>query len=249
MPLDGTYCQRVLAGRLPNLIPDVRGDERAASLPITEAAGVGAFASVPLTFSDGRLYGPLCAASHDTKPGLGYRELLVAAVEARDAYTGDHSRAVVEHAVTVARRLGLSEAEAADIEHVALLHDIGKIAVPDAILNKPGSLTIEEWDVMRGHPLASEELIGNVPGLGHLAPSLRAEHERWDGGGYPDGLAGEAIPMASRITFVCDAYHAMTSDRPYRDALPLAEARRELRDNAGSQFDPRVVAALLDAVE
>lgn len=283
MPLEETYCQRVLAARLPNLIPDVRGDDRAASLPVTDGAGVGAFASVPLTFSDGRVYGTLCAASHDPKPSLGYRELqflhvfarivadqlereeleetarclerqaaaaaaLVAAVEARDAYTGDHSRAVVEHAVAVARHLGLSEHDVADAEHVALLHDIGKIGVPDAILRKPCALTDDEWEVMRRHPLTSEELIGNVPGLGHLAPALRAEHERWDGKGYPDGLAGEGIPVASRIAFVCDAYHAMRSDRPYRRALSEEEAHAELGRESGAHFCPASAQALLEVL-
>jgi HD-GYP domain-containing protein (c-di-GMP phosphodiesterase class II) len=129
---------------------------------------------------------------------------------------------------------------------VAMLHDIGKIAVPDTILGKPGSLTEEEWQVMRSHSESGEELIRNTPGLEHLAPAIRAEHERWDGGGYPDGLAGEGIPLVSRITFVCDAYHAMTSDRPYRSALPEDEARAELEAGAGTQFCPRCATALLD---
>lgn len=151
---------------------------------------------------------------------------LVAAVEARDSYTGGHSQAVVGHAMAVAHHLGLAEQELVDVEHVALLHDIGKIAIPDAILNKPGALTAEEWEIMRQHPVSSDRLIRNVPGLDHLGPAIRAEHERWDGTGYPDGLAGEGIPLPSRITLACDAYHAMTSDRPYRPALPEAQSAR-----------------------
>jgi HD-GYP domain-containing protein (c-di-GMP phosphodiesterase class II) len=108
-----------------------------------------------------------------------------------------------------------------------MLHDIGKIAIPDAILQKRGPLTDEEWKIMRTHPISSERLIRNVPGLAHLAPAIRGEHERWDGHGYPDGLAGDHISLASRITFVCDAYNAMTTDRPYRHALPAAQAQAE----------------------
>ena len=111
---------------------------------------------------------------------------------------------------------------------MALLHDIGKVGVPDAILQKPGRLSGPEWDVMREHPSIGAEIVGAIGSLSHLASSVRAEHERWDGGGYPDGLAGEAVPLASRICFVCDAWHAMTSDRPYRRALTTEQARVEI---------------------
>jgi GAF domain-containing protein len=281
LPLEATYCQRVLDGRLPNVIPDVRADDRAASLPITALGNVGAFVSVPLRFSDGRLYGTLCAASHDARTDLGYRELqfllvfarmvsdtlerkqlqqgvlegqlqkasittLIAALDARDSYTSEHSEAVVGHAIAVARHIGLSEDEAAEVGHVALLHDIGKIAIPDAILNKSGPLSDSEWTVMRTHPIRSATLVSSVPGLAHLAPAVRAEHERWDGMGYPDGLKGEQIPLASRITFVCDAYHAMTSDRPYRSALSREHACKEIADGRGSQFCPQAADAFLE---
>ena len=280
VPADQTYCQQILTGRLPNVNPDVRGDDRASSLPITGVDDVGAFTSVPLRFSDGRLYGTLCAASHSSKPSLGYRELqllhvfariiadqlerdeiqgrtqrleaqasaastLIAAVDARDSYTEEHSQAVVAHAGAVARELGLSPAGVQDVELVALLHDIGKIAMPDAILQKNGPLTPEEWEVMRSHPISSEQLISNVPQLSHLAPVIRAEHECWDGSGYPDGLAGEEIPLASRITLVCDAYHAMTSDRPYRGAVSDEQAKTRIRQGSGTQFCPISAQALL----
>ena len=136
----------------------------------------------------------------------------------------------------------------AQIRQVALLHDIGKIAVPDAILSKPGALTDEEWQIMRTHPIAGDRIVAETPGLEHLGPMLRAEHERWDGTGYPDGLVGEAIPLQSRITFVCDAYHAMTSDRPYRNALPDETAREQITAGAGTQFCPTSAQALLDIV-
>ncbi len=170
---------------------------------------------------------------------------LVAAMEARDRYTGDHARAVVAHASRVARGLGLDTDERFAAERVALLHDIGKIAVPDAILHHPGPLDDAQWAVMRTHSTISERIVASIPELARLAPAVRAEHERWDGGGYPDGLEGEAIPVYSRIAFVCDAYHAMTSDRPYRARMSSAAARAELRRCAGTQFDPRVVDALL----
>jgi hypothetical protein len=284
MPLEQTYCQRILDGRLPNLIPDVRADDRAASLPITEAANVGAFVSVPLTLSDGSLYGTICAGSHEAKLGLGYRDLqflhvfarmiadqvereqleasarglelqaaaartLIAAVQARDAYTGDHSAAVVEYALAAARALDLSDREITEVEQVALLHDIGKISISDAILRKEGQLTDAEWEIMRTHPACSERLIRDVPGLGHLGRAIRAEHERWDGQGYPDGLAGEEIPLASRLTLVCDAYHAMVSDRPYRRALGPGAARAEIVANTGTQFCPTAAGALLEVLD
>jgi HD-GYP domain-containing protein (c-di-GMP phosphodiesterase class II) len=176
-------------------------------------------------------------------------QTLIAAVEARDAYTGEHSRNVVAHAGSVARKLGLSDSEVAEVEQVAMLHDIGKLAVPDTILSKPGPLDEQEWETMRSHSISGEELICNTPGLSHLAPAIRAEHERWDGSGYPDGLSKDRIPLASRITFVCDAYHAMTSDRPDRAALTPDAARAEIKAGAGTQFCPASAAALLEILE
>jgi hypothetical protein len=283
-PLRQTYCHRVLKGRLPNLIPDVRAEDRASALPVTRAVNVEAFASVPIRFSDGRLYGTLCAASHEPKFTLGYRDLqflhafarmvadilereslvqeahrleiesaalttLVSAIDARDWYTGGHSRDVVEHAGTVAVRLGLSDLEVTEVEQVALLHDVGKIAIPDRILSKPGPLTEGEWEVMRSHPVKGEQLVRDTRALAHLASAVRAEHERWDGHGYPDGLAAGKIPIASRVTFVCDAYDAMTSDRPYRSALTRAAARAELDAGIGSQFCPNSTSTFLAVLD
>ncbi len=171
---------------------------------------------------------------------------LLAAVNARDSYTALHSREVVTLARGVARRLDLDEAQASVVEHIALLHDLGKIAIPDAILRKPGPLTNHEQTLMRQHPVVGAQILASMPELAHLAPAVRAEHERWDGGGYPDGLAGEQIPIASRIALVCDAYHAMTSNRPYRRAMSAAAARDEIRREAGAQFCPYASAALLE---
>ncbi len=135
-----------------------------------------------------------------------------------------------------------------DLRLGAVFHDIGKIAVPEAILNKPGPLTPEERAVIERHTLVGERILAPVEFLAGVCRLVRHEHERWDGGGYPDGLAGEAIPLGARVIFACDALHAMTSDRPYRRALPAAIAHAELRRHAGTQFDPRVVAALLAEV-
>ena len=174
----------------------------------------------------------------------GVRTLL-AALQARDFYTSSHSRQVVGLALAVARRLGLDPQATRDVEQVALLHDIGKVGIPDAILQKQGPLDADEWRLMRQHPIVGEHIIAGTPGLSALAPSIRAEHERWDGGGYPDGLAGEQIPLASRITLACDALNAMTNDRPYRAAMTLERAECELESCAGTQFDPQIIEALL----
>jgi HD-GYP domain-containing protein (c-di-GMP phosphodiesterase class II) len=147
--------------------------------------------------------------------------------------------------VAVARRLGLDEAQVQEVEQVAVLHDIGKVAVPDSVLQKAGPLSDSEWELMRQHPGVGERIVASLQTLSHLARPIRAEHERYDGSGYPDGLAGDRIPIASRITLACDAFHAMTSTRPYRAAMSEREARAELRAHAGTQFDPDVVEALL----
>jgi len=159
-----------------------------------------------------------------------------------------HSREVVMLARGVARRLGLGETLTSEVEHIALLHDLGKIAVPDAILRKAGPLTSHEQTLMRQHRVVGAEILASMPELAHLAAGVRAEHERWDGGGYPDGLAGQEIPIVSRIALVCDAYHAMTSHRPYRRAMSAAAARDEIGREAGAQFCPHAAAALLEVL-
>jgi HD-GYP domain-containing protein (c-di-GMP phosphodiesterase class II) len=145
----------------------------------------------------------------------------------------------------VALELGWTRSQAALLRQAVVLHDVGKIGLPDEILRKPSALTEEDWATVREHPLIGERILRTVPGLEAVATAVRHEHERWDGEGYPDGLAGEDIPLASRITLVCDAFHAMTSDRPYRAALPREEALAELTRHAGTQFDPAVVTALI----
>jgi diguanylate cyclase (GGDEF)-like protein/putative nucleotidyltransferase with HDIG domain len=173
---------------------------------------------------------------------------LAEALNERDRYTGEHSEEVVDLVAGVARGLGLNDQEVARIKMAALLHDIGKVAIPDGILNKPGKLDEEEWKLMREHPVIGERILRAIPGMGSVARIVRHEHERFDGAGYPDGLSGEDIPIGSRIILACDAYHAMTSDRPYRKAMPHAEAIRELGKNAGTQFDPQVTEILIGAL-
>ena len=170
---------------------------------------------------------------------------LVSALAERDRYTGDHSESVVDVAARVAEALAVPPAEIELIRRAALLHDIGKVGVPDQVLHKPGPLDDGEWDLMREHPAIGERILRATPGMGQVAKMVRHEHERWDGAGYPDGLSGQAIPLGSRIILACDAYHAMTSDRPYRRAMSHAEAIAELSAGAGTQFDPHVVEALV----
>jgi HD-GYP domain-containing protein (c-di-GMP phosphodiesterase class II) len=167
-----------------------------------------------------------------------------------DEYTGAHSQGVVSLSVAIADELGLGDEQRRLVEFGALLHDVGKIGVPKEIVNKPGILTDEEWGVMRGHTIAGQRMLDRVGGtLKEVGEVVRASHECWDGSGYPDGLAGEAIPLAARIVCAADAFSAMTTDRPYRAARDREYAIAELRAQAGRQFDPRVAAATITVVE
>lgn len=175
--------------------------------------------------------------------------LLGDVIEADDAYTGRHTRHVVDLVLAVGEELDLSPEERRDTEFVALLHDVGKIRVPKEILNKPGPLDDDERAIVQTHAAEGERMLATVGGLlGGVGGFVRSCHEYWDGNGYPDGIAGEQIPLVSRVVSVCDAYSAMTTDRPYRQALPESEAIAELRRCSGTQFDPRVVDAFLRIV-
>ncbi len=171
--------------------------------------------------------------------------LLGDVVEADDAYTGSHSRGVVELSLGVADKLGLDLGRRRDVEFAALLHDVGKIAVPKEIVNKPGPLDDEEWKIMHRHTIEGEEMLKRVGGvLTQVGRIVRSSHEHYDGSGYPDGLAGDEIPIEARIVTCCDAFSAMTTTRSYRKAMPLEAAIAELRACSGTQFDPDVAAAL-----
>jgi putative nucleotidyltransferase with HDIG domain len=176
-------------------------------------------------------------------------EALGRLLDLRDSYTASHSGEVGPLCATVGRHLGLAAPALRDLDTGARLHDLGKIGVPDVILNKPGPLSAAEWDVLRRHPIWGAEALRLVPGTDTVAAIVRAHHERWDGAGYPDGLSGDAIPLAARIIAVADAWHAMTSDRSYRRALDAEHARQELVDGAGSQFDEGVAGAFLELLD
>jgi diguanylate cyclase (GGDEF)-like protein len=170
---------------------------------------------------------------------------LASALGERDRYTGDHSDSVVDLAAKVGQTLALDGPEIARLRTAALLHDIGKLGIPDEILHKEGPLDDREWEIMRQHPVIGERILRAIPGMGAIARVVRHEHERWDGKGYPDAISGEEIPIEARIILACDAYHAMVSDRPYRKAMSQGDAMHELTSNAGTQFDPEVAGALV----
>ncbi len=176
-------------------------------------------------------------------------EALANALEANDEYTSTHARWITDLSLRVGRELGLDDRTLKHLELGALLHDIGKIGIPSDVLAKPGRLTAQERRLVQTHPELGERIIAPIARLQPVRPIVRHCHERWDGRGYPDGLAGEEIPLEARIIFVCDAYHAMTTDRPYRRRLSRHEALRRLREGAGSQFDPRIVEVALRVLE
>ena len=172
--------------------------------------------------------------------------LLSDVLEFEDEYTAQHSRSVVDLVNAVADELGVVPDERQELEFAAMLHDVGKISIPKEILHKPASLTDREFEIIKHHTIEGQFMLDRVGGLlARVGEVVRSCHERWDGQGYPDGLAGEQIPIAARIVFACDAYNAMTTDRPYRSAMPHEAAVAELRANTGTQFDPKIVTALI----
>ena len=168
---------------------------------------------------------------------------LANAVEARDAYTGKHAERVAAYGLEIAAAVGMKLADDPQIEFGFLLHDVGKVAIPDAILFKPERLSPEEEALMRRHTVIGADIVADIDFLGSARDVIRFHHERWDGTGYPDGLGGEEIPLAARVFSVADALDAITTDRPYRPGRPLAEARADIVRMSGTQFDPAVVAA------
>jgi diguanylate cyclase (GGDEF)-like protein len=203
--------------------------------------------------ADARLY-----ASRDGRPRgsattieerLSWAATLAQAVDLRMSAGHEHSRAVADWAVEIAATLGWRPEMLGTLRIAAMLHDVGKVTIPDRILSKRGELTDEEFETVKGHSIAGAELVARVEGLAMIVPWIRHTHERFDGSGYPDGLAGEAIPQASRILLVADAFDAITSDRPYRRGRPPEEARRELQAGAGTQFDPVCVEAMLELLD
>ena len=227
-----------VAGLEPGQRPEALLAAASSALELARAAGG----------SQATMFSPGASEAGQDPTDLGRGSVIAAlasALEERDRYTGEHSESVVDLTARVGDALAISGEEIGQIRTAALLHDIGKLGVPDEILHKPAKLDEREWEIMRQHPVIGERILRAIPGFGAIARMVRHEHERWDGGGYPDRLAGTAIPIGSRIILACDAYHAMTSNRPYRQAMPHAEAMAELTGNAGTQLDPDVVEALV----
>ncbi len=256
MPMMGLtsffWDHRVLVGvnlfgaALVFALPVITGDARDASSAL--------IITLPALIAVALLAGGLAARFNTMRLAERSRykatiEALSTALTARDGYTGSHSQETLGLVNAICEELRLSPSACEYIADVALLHDIGKIGIPNEILHEPGKLSDEQWEVMKQHPVIGERIVVTVPGLEEVARAIRHEHERWDGGGYPDGLKAGEIPLASRIVLVCDAFHAMTSDRPYRRAMSVDDARLELSRNAGTQFDPTVVGALLHVLD
>ena len=200
-----------------------------------------------LQLADERMY----ARKHGRSGGARAqaRDVLVHTMQVKQPHLDEHSTHVAQLAVRVARRLGLHGEDLDEIGRAAELHDVGKVGIPDAILNKPGPLNADEWDFIHQHTILGERILSAAPALRPVARIVRATHERWDGRGYPDGLRGEQVPLGARVVAVCDAYQAMIADRAYRTALGRRIAFRELRAGAGTQFDPAVVDAFLAEID
>jgi len=217
------------------------------------SAPVAALATLPLL----GLLAVFARERHQRLEGLvelntayrGTALVLADVIEADDWYTGEHSKSVVGLAVELAEALGLETEQRRNVEFAALLHDVGKIAIPKEIVNKPGSLTRDEWTIIKTHTVEGQKMLDRVGGfMRNVGQIVRCHHEHWDGSGYPDGLIGEDIPLESRIIACADAWNAMRTDRPYRKAMPYGDALSELTANAGHQFDARVVDALLGVI-
>jgi HD-GYP domain-containing protein (c-di-GMP phosphodiesterase class II) len=210
-----------------------------------------------LTYIHARILGTLRADKRELEHQRGEMEesfvatisALAASIFAKDRSVEAHSRGTATLAVAVGRRLGLQGQELRLLEYAALLHDVGKVGIPGYLLSKPTPLTTEELAAIRQHPVIAERILSSVPALAPICPVIRAQYEQWNGTGYPDGLAGDAIPIGARVIHACAAYNAMASDRPYRPARESEEIVRELREQAGRQFDPAIVEALVRVVE
>jgi len=186
---------------------------------------------------------------HAKRNGLSAVYDLVSAIEARDPYIHGHSRRVNTYAVALAEAIGLSPEEVSKVSTAALLHDIGKIGIPDVVLNKKGKLSGENWEAIKAHPRLGANIVGNIPYLVPCVSGILHHHERWDGGGYPEGLKGEEIPLEARILAIADSFEAMTSARPYRPALSIEQVAEDLKKGAGVQFDPKLVGVFIGLIE
>ncbi len=261
------------AGRLAEKLRVALGEEPYVTaagerIPIRASFGIAAYPEdVPdanglVALADANLYaskrrgGDAVTGSEEERPlrddeggAFGLFESLVTAVDNKDRYTRRHSEEVTEYALAISRELGLSEESQRVLRVASLLHDVGKIGVPDRILRKPGRLSEAEYEIVKGHSLLGETIIAAIPDVEEIRAAVASHHERYDGNGYPHGLAREAIPLLGRIMAVADTYSAMTTDRPYRKALSCAEAIIELRTCSGTQFDPQIVETFIACIE
>ncbi len=261
------------AGRLAEKLRAALGEEPYVTatgerIPIRASFGIAAYPEdVPdanglIALADANLYaskrrgGDAVTGSEEERllrdeegGAFGLFESLVTAVDNKDRYTRRHSEEVTEYALAISRELGLSEESQRVLRVASLLHDVGKIGVPDRILRKPGRLSEAEYEIVKGHSLLGETIIAAIPDVGEIRAAVASHHERYDGGGYPHGLARQAIPLLGRIMAVADTYSAMTTDRPYRKALSCAEALIELRTCSGTQFDPEIVETFITCIE
>ena len=174
---------------------------------------------------------------------------LAKTIDAKDRYTNGHSKRVAKYSKMIAEKLYLSKAEIEDIVNMATLHDIGKIGVPDSIINKPSSLSNDEYDIIKNHPVIGYEILSEMPEMSRIGVGVRWHHERYDGTGYPDGLSGEKIPLPARIICVADAYDAMTSNRSYREHMTQDMVRQEIENGKGTQFDPKIADIMLEIIK
>ncbi len=218
------------------------GFEISSSYGIVSLPQEAATTSAALRLADSRMYAQ--KQQRRSSAGSQSRDVLMRALEERSPILVAHVSDVAELAVEIGRHLGLANNDLLFLSHVADLHDVGKVAIPDAILDKKSPLLPSEWAFIHQHTLIGERIIGAAPALLPVARAVRSTHERWDGGGYPDGLSGERIPLVSRIVTACDALAAMVSERPYREAVDLPLALEELERCAGTQFDARIVEAI-----
>jgi diguanylate cyclase (GGDEF)-like protein/putative nucleotidyltransferase with HDIG domain len=271
LPQTGIDDARVVAERVRK---QIAGEMEAKGVAVTCSIGLASYPSdgvIPgelVTVADTALYyakrtggnrvylsskilsEPLDEAGvYAKRNGLSAIYALVSTVEARDPYTYGHSRKVNSYAVALAEAIGLSPDDVSKVSTAALLHDIGKIGIPDKVLNKKGKLSKEDWEAIKSHPRLGANIVGNVPQLIPCVNSILHHHERWDGGGYPEGLKGEEIPIEARILAIADSFEAMTSARPYRPALSFEEVVKELRQGAGLQFDPKLVEVFIGIIE
>ncbi|MDQ2800067.1 MAG: PAS domain S-box protein [Armatimonadota bacterium] len=267
MPDAGPDTGAAVTARLTSALGDIsyRPPGSSSAIPIGLSVGVALFpAEAPtrlavMQIADERLLRAKTGAANDAEAqqvrvamrqsiqGFSMLDALVSAVDNKDRYTRRHSEDVIAHSLAIARRLGLDEATQHTAAVAALLHDVGKIGVPDHILRKPGNLTEEEFEAVKMHPSIGAVIVAAVPGLEGTLDAVRHHHERWDGGGYPFGLRGEETPLLARLMAVADAYSAMTTDRPYRKGMEPMEAQRLLTQGAGTQWDPRCVQVFLAA--